>query len=94
MASTMSDADIIDSLLEWGYGESNPANDVGEPKEVIILTDWDKEGKLMERNLNKKLKAFGFRVNVEFRKKLFNIVGRDVKTVEDLPKFIESFEKW
>jgi 5S rRNA maturation endonuclease (ribonuclease M5) len=75
MASTMPDAYLVD--LVGG-------------REVIIMTDWDSEGKIMERKLSKKLTSLGIRVNLEYRRRIFEIVGRHITAVENLSRFIET----
>ncbi len=50
--------------------------------DVIILTDWDEKGEILKRDLIEKLS--GIKVDLVLRKKLFSIVGRFIREIEDL----------
>ena len=73
IASTKPNVEIVDSI-ERG-------------SRVIILTDWDLEGKKMGKDLSEKLKSVGIIADLEFRKKLFKVVGKDIKNIENLSSY-------
>ncbi len=77
LASTKPDVDVVDSLK-------------GVKVEVIIMSDWDEEGRKIEKRLNKMFRSRGIIVNTEFRKRLFRIVGRNVRTIEGLSRYFDS----
>lgn len=52
--------------------------------DVIILTDWDRKGEILKRDLFSKLLSNGIVADTEIRKKIFSSV--DVNEVEDLTK--------
>ncbi|MBO8182521.1 MAG: toprim domain-containing protein [Archaeoglobus sp.] len=79
LASTQSDVDLVDSLV----------NLKSLHLEVIILSDWDVEGKKIEKRLDRLFRSRGISVNTEFRKRIFRIVGRDVKNIENLSRYLE-----
>ncbi len=76
LASTKPDVDVVDSL----QGK----------EEVIIMSDWDAEGRKIERRLNERFKSRGIVVNTEFRKRIFRIVGREVSSIESLSRYLDS----
>ena len=78
LASTQPDVDLVDSLAE-------------SSEEVIILSDWDSEGKKIEKRLDRLFKSRGMAVNTEYRKRIFRIVGKDVKGIENLSRYLEAF---
>ncbi|AGK60770.1 Small primase-like proteins (Toprim domain) [Archaeoglobus sulfaticallidus PM70-1] len=76
-ASISSDAEIVDSVRS---------------RFVILLTDWDYRGNKIEKELSRKLELNGIAVDREYRKRLFRIVGKEVRTIEDIPKLIKKAE--
>ncbi len=52
--------------------------------DVIILTDWDRKGEILKRDLFSKLLSNGIVADTEIRKKIFSSV--DVNEVENLTK--------
>jgi|Deesub1362B_J571_1020462.scaffolds.fasta_scaffold00034_91 5S rRNA maturation endonuclease (ribonuclease M5) len=78
LASTKPDVDVVDSL----EGEV--------VEEVIIMSDWDAEGRKIEKRLNDMFKSRGIIVNTEFRRRIFRIVGREVSSIENLSRYLES----
>lgn len=57
---------------------------------VIILTDWDRRGNILEENLVRIFKSLDIGYNVELRKKLSSLVKGDIKDVEGLPSYISK----
>jgi|Deesub1362B_J571_1020462.scaffolds.fasta_scaffold30382_2 5S rRNA maturation endonuclease (ribonuclease M5) len=82
LASIQPDVELVDSL----------ANSLENLKtaEVIILSDWDVEGRKIERRLGRLFKSRGISVNTEYRRRIFKIVGKDVRSVENLSRYLES----
>ena len=62
-------------------------------REVIIMTDWDKKGTALERDLVIKFSSWGVVPNTELRKRIFSIIGREVTSVEDLADFMLKLER-
>jgi 5S rRNA maturation endonuclease (ribonuclease M5) len=62
-------------------------------REVIIMTDWDKKGSALERDLVIKFSSWGVVPNTELRKRIFSIIGREVTSVEDLADFMLKLER-
>jgi len=56
--------------------------------EVILMTDTDREGEKLARELNRRLSQAGVRVNAEFRKKLLSML--DTNEVENLDRRFEK----
>ena len=60
-------------------------------KEVVILTDLDKEGKKLYGNLNSELQRFGVKVDKKFREFLFK--ETKLRQIEGISKYIEHVSK-
>jgi len=58
-------------------------------KEVILLLDWDRKGKELTERFKRNLTAMGVRVNDSFRARIFSLVAKETKAVEDLDSFVE-----
>jgi 5S rRNA maturation endonuclease (ribonuclease M5) len=76
LASTQPDVNLVDSITP--------------DAEVIILSDWDTEGKKIEERLNKLFSSKGIVVNTEFRRRIFRLVGREIKSIENLSQYLEE----
>ncbi len=61
-------------------------------RDVIIMTDWDKKGEALKNDLVLKFSSWGVIPNVEIRKRIFSIIGREVTEVEDLAEFMFKLE--
>lgn len=57
-------------------------------QEIIILTDFDHNGRRMAEFCAKQLTGLGVRPNLEFRKRLIELVGREVKDIEGLAAYM------
>ncbi len=53
-------------------------------RDVIILTDWDRRGDILADRLSEDLQYMGVNVDLELRRKLSNLVRKDIKDVEAL----------
>ena len=58
--------------------------DVVGRRDVIIFTDCDRRGKLIERNLVSKFSSWGVTPDTELKRKIFALVRKDITTVESL----------
>jgi 5S rRNA maturation endonuclease (ribonuclease M5) len=58
-------------------------------KDVVILTDHDRRGDLLEKNLVNKFSSWGVIPDVEFKKKIFSI-ARDINSIENLARYYEK----
>lgn len=58
-------------------------------RDVIVLTDWDENGKRLEGNL----RAILHNADYYIRKELIRIIGKWTTRVEDLPKLLKFFER-
>ncbi len=56
-------------------------------KEVIILTDWDRRGELLLKELIGKFSSWGVTPDTVVRKRIFTLVSREVTSVENLSSF-------
>ncbi|MEM3571973.1 MAG: toprim domain-containing protein [Candidatus Bathyarchaeia archaeon] len=61
-------------------------------KEVIILTDFDKEGNELASLIIDELSRRGIKVNDELRNKLKKLVNSEVSSIEDLKCFFERLK--
>jgi 5S rRNA maturation endonuclease (ribonuclease M5) len=61
-------------------------------KDVIILTDWDRKGGMLARQLKDAFESAGARPNLEFRAKLAILCKKDIKDVESLPTFLVTLK--
>ncbi len=57
-------------------------------RDVIIMTDWDRRGEKLKDDLLAKFSSWGVVPDVEIRKRIFSIIGREVTEVEDLADFV------
>lgn len=61
-------------------------------KDVIILTDCDRRGELLEKSLVQKFSSWGITPDVEFKKRIFSIVSRDIIAIENLASYYRRLE--
>ena len=61
-------------------------------RDVIILTDFDRRGELLEKSLVQKFSSWGITPNVEFKKKIFSIVSKDIVFIENLANYYRKLE--
>ncbi len=55
---------------------------------VVIMTDWDRRGSIMERNMVRKFSSWGITPETGIRRRLGGLVSRDIQGIEDLKKLI------
>jgi 5S rRNA maturation endonuclease (ribonuclease M5) len=58
--------------------------------EIIILTDWDRKGGILARELKRCLESSGVRPNSEYRARLAYLCKKEIKDVESLARYIRT----
>jgi len=61
--------------------------------EVIVLTDFDRRGVEMEREIAQQLQEKKVKPNTTFWKGIKGLVGRDVKDIEGLPAYVAGLRR-
>jgi 5S rRNA maturation endonuclease (ribonuclease M5) len=61
--------------------------------EIIVLVDFDRDGKMLVSRMATYLESQGVKVNLGYWKEMSALVRRDVKDVEGLPSFLEKLKK-
>ncbi len=61
-----------------------------EAQEVILLLDFDRRGKEATKRLKQSLENMGVTPNLTFWFELFGLVGKEVKDVEGMFKYVET----
>ena len=61
-------------------------------KEVIILTDFDREGVFLAKRLARILSAGGIRNNLVFWRYLRRLARSDIRSIEELPKYYQRLQ--
>ena len=62
-------------------------------RQLVLLTDWDDKGRVLERRLRQCLEAGGVRVDGTFWRNLQRLCGGVCRTVEGLPAFRALLEE-
>jgi 5S rRNA maturation endonuclease (ribonuclease M5) len=93
-----------DSLRKMGIGgpilclQSSRKNTVGFAEEldgvrdVIVLTDFDREGVSLAKRLFRVLSSRGVRTNLLLWRDLRRVTRSDVRSIEELPKFYQRLQ--
>ena len=63
------------------------------PKEIVVLTDFDRSGIRLARTIVKLLEVQGIHPNLDFWLKLKGLVGREIKDVEGLVGYLENVKR-
>jgi len=58
-----------------------------EGMSAIILTDWDREGERIAKELERSLSSLCVRYDGTVRRKLRSVCGNEIKDIESLPSF-------
>jgi 2,5-diamino-6-(ribosylamino)-4(3H)-pyrimidinone 5'-phosphate reductase len=61
-------------------------------REIILLFDFDRRGKTWAHRLSRYLEGMKIIPNLVFWRRLYGLVGRDVKDVEGLKTFLETLK--
>ena len=64
-----------------------------EKREVILLMDFDRQGKEWTNRLARRLEEMRIKPNLLFWKRLLSLVGHDVKDIEGLATYLETLRK-
>ena len=64
-----------------------------EKREVILLMDFDRNGKQWTNRLARRLEEMRKKPNLLFWKRLLSLVGHDVKDIEGLATYLETLRK-
>jgi 5S rRNA maturation endonuclease (ribonuclease M5) len=62
-------------------------------REVILLMDFDRQGKEWTNRLTRRLEEMRINPNLLFWKSLLSLVGHDVKDIEGLATYLETLRK-
>jgi len=62
-------------------------------REVILLMDFDRQGKEWTNRLTRRLEEMRINPNLLFWKRLLGLVGHDVKDIEGLATYLETLRK-
>lgn len=62
---------------------------LGPAKRIVILTDFDREGVSLAKKLARTLNAHSREVNVVIWKNLRELTRSDVRSIEELPRYLE-----
>ena len=62
-------------------------------REVILLMDFDRQGKEWTNRLARRLEEMRMKPNLLFWKSLLSLVGHDVKDIEGLATYLETLRK-
>lgn len=65
-------------------------DELKKEKEMIIMTDFDKEGDELARQLSNSLIEMRVKVNSKIRSKMKSLVKSDIKAVEELADYHEK----
>ena len=60
--------------------------------EVIMLLDFDRRGRELTEKLKCHIEKAGIKANTHFWLKLYSLVGRELKDVEGLAKYMETLK--
>ncbi|MGC1122274.1 MAG: hypothetical protein WBA22_14380 [Candidatus Methanofastidiosia archaeon] len=64
-----------------------------EGKNVIILTDFDRTGCRLFKNLRAELEVMGYKPNLYYWQQLREVLGGEITQIEELSKFAEDFDQ-
>ena len=65
---------------------------LGKPRRIILLTDFDREGISLAKKLTRILNAYSFHVNLVLWKRLRELTRSEVRSIEELPKYFERLQ--
>ena len=62
------------------------------PNEIILMLDFDKEGRELTEHLKIYIEKTGIKANIHYWLKLSRLTGREVKDVEGLAKYLKTLK--
>ena len=87
---------IIREIINFNSGKSivETCESIAEKYgSVIILTDWDRKGGTLARELKRCLQSVGVRVNTDIRARLAMLCKKDIKDVESLHRHMGALSE-
>ena len=66
---------------------------LGDAKRIVVLTDFDREGIFLANKLTRILNAHSLHVNLVLWKSLRELTRSEVRSIEELPKYLERLQK-
>lgn len=66
---------------------------LGRTRRILVLTDFDHEGISLARKLARHLNAHSLHVNLVIWKNLRELTRSDVRSIEELPKYLERLHR-
>ncbi|MEM2202517.1 MAG: toprim domain-containing protein [Candidatus Bathyarchaeia archaeon] len=61
--------------------------------EIIMLLDFDRRGRELTENLRRHMEKAGIKANTHYWLRLSSLVGREVKDVEGLAKYMKTLKR-
>ena len=62
-------------------------------KDVVILTDWDRRGNILEKKIAEHLQHHGVKIKHQLRERILFLVKKDIKDVESLYTHIQRLRQ-
>lgn len=66
--------------------------EASNPREIILMLDFDKEGRGLTEQFKTHMEKAGVKVNLHYWLKLSSLTGREVKDVEGLAKYLKTLK--
>jgi len=66
--------------------------EASSPDEVILMLDFDKEGRELTEQLKNHMEKVGIKANTHYWLKLSSLTGREVKDVEGLATYMQTLK--
>ncbi|MEM2419898.1 MAG: toprim domain-containing protein [Candidatus Bathyarchaeia archaeon] len=63
-----------------------------KPSEVILMLDFDREGRELTEQLKLHIEKAGIKANTHYWLRLSSLTGREVKDVEGLPPYLQTLK--
>jgi len=63
-------------------------NIAGTYSEIIIFTDWDRKGNILEKSMFTYLQYYNVTCNIEYKRKMAYYSKREIRCVEDLYRYV------
>ncbi|MBN1323701.1 MAG: toprim domain-containing protein [Methanotrichaceae archaeon] len=64
-----------------------------EYEEIIVLTDWDRQGEEMARKIQHHLQATSVPADLDIRERLKRLVRKEIKDVESLDNYVRRMRE-
>jgi 5S rRNA maturation endonuclease (ribonuclease M5) len=86
---------VTGSIMCVQSSRRNPfgfAEELGDMKEVIILTDFDRQGVYLAKRLSRILNSQKVRANLVLWRELRRLAKSDIRSIEELPKYYQRLQ--